>query len=184
MYDEESNYCETLITPMIPRSVHVASVAYVVLTVLCVIAALLVTWWALIIAVLSLVLRWKTLQLTTTEYEYQFWGRQLDVEAIERNDKRRPLATFRLDDVECMAREDAPEIRAYRSVLGGERTAYMDLTDRNPLGMPVYLMFVRDDVLREVRLQPSREMLRKMWQAAPGAIHIPEELQAEAAEEV
>ncbi|MCC8128707.1 MAG: hypothetical protein LIO51_02060 [Clostridiales bacterium] len=179
MYDEESNYCETLITPTVPRSVRNVCIAYVVLAVLCVIAAVLVTWWALLIGILSLVLRWKTLQMISAEYEYQFWGRQLDVEAIESNDKRRPVATFHLDDVECMAREDAPEIEAYRSVLGSEQPARMDLTDRNPLGMPVYLMFVRDDVLREVRLQPSREMLRKMWQAAPRAVHIPEELKAE-----
>ncbi len=179
MYDEESNYCETLITPTIPKSVRIASTAYIVLAVLCVISAVLVTWWSLLIAILSLVLRWKTLQVTSTEYEYQFWGRQLDIEAIERGGKRRPLVTFQLDDVECMAREDAPETAAYRKVLGGERTLQMDLTDRNPLGTPVYLMFVRDEMLREVRLQPSREMLRKMWRAAPGAVHIPEELKTE-----
>ncbi|MCD7880872.1 MAG: hypothetical protein LUG47_04225 [Clostridiales bacterium] len=179
MYDEDSNYCETLITPTIPKSVRFASAAYIVLAVLCVIAAVFVTWWTLIIAVLSLVLRWKTLQVTSTEYEYQFWGCQLDIEAIERGEKRRSLATFQLDDVECMAREDAPEIAAYRKVLGSEGTLRMDLTDRNPAGVPVYLMFVRDEVLREVRLQPSREMLRKMWRAAPKAVHIPESLKTE-----
>ncbi|MCC8182806.1 MAG: hypothetical protein LIO45_07560 [Clostridiales bacterium] len=179
MYEEESNYCETLVTPAVPQSVRTVCAAYVVLAVICAIAAVLVTWWALIISALSLVLRWKTLQVTATEFEYQFWGRQLDIEAIEPNSKRRPVATFFLDNVECMAQEDAPEIEAYRSVLDGEQTVKMDLTDRNPLGMPIYLMFVRDNVLKEVRIQPSREMLRKMWRAAPKAVYIPEELKEE-----
>lgn len=176
MYTEENNYCEVLISPDVPKEVRIISVAYIAAAVVCVLAGLFLNLIYLLLAVLCLVIRYTALRKARVEYEYQFWGRQLDVDRIQNSDKRKHFATYHMDNVEIMARADDPILENYRNLLNGAQPKKVDLTDRDPFSAPVYLMYVQEPSLLEVRLQPSREMLRQMWRVAPRQVLIPEEL--------
>ncbi|MBQ9166128.1 MAG: hypothetical protein IJX71_04310, partial [Oscillospiraceae bacterium] len=160
-----------------PKAAKSIKVVYILLAVLTGVMGLLLHPIFLLVFVFCLYMRYKTLNQVDFSLEYQFWARQLDIEMITGDDKHKPLATYYMDHVEIMAKEGDPALEAYCSGLTEEPAKKMDLTDHNPYGSTVYVMYVREDgELIRVRLQPSREMLRKMWQVAPRAIHIPEEL--------
>lgn len=177
MFDETNNYCDLLITPEPPKAAKTIKVVFILMAILTAFMGLVLHPIFLLVFVFCLYMRHKTLNQIEFSLEYQFWARQLDVEMITGDDKHKPLITIPMDNVEIMAREDDPALEAYCSRLGEEPDRKMDLTDHDPYGRTVYVMYTRDegDLLR-VRLQPSREMLRKMWQVAPRAVRIPQEL--------
>lgn len=177
MFDETNNYCDLRITPEPPKAAKNIKVLYILMAAVTAFVGLVIHPIFLLVFAFCLYMRYKTLNQVDFSLEYQFWARQLDVEMITGDDKHKPLATYHMDNVEIMAKEEDPALEAYRSGLRGEPERKMDLTDHNPYGSAVYVMYVREDGdLIRVRLQPSREMLRKMWQVAPRAVHIPEEL--------
>lgn len=177
MYDESNNYCEVLISRDRDKKVSLAGNLYIVMAVVTALLAFFVHPFYLLLTVICLVLRWQLMQKADVEFEYQFWGRQLDVEVIYGGEKRKKLTTYQMDDVEIMAREDDPILEDYQAISFGESAVKTrDLTDKDPNGRPVYLMYVRENELVRVRLQPSHEMLRNMWRVAPKAVHIPDEI--------
>ncbi|MBQ3090442.1 MAG: hypothetical protein IJD21_07805 [Oscillospiraceae bacterium] len=175
MFTENNNYCEVLISPPPVKNVKLMGTLYVVVAVICAVVGLLINPLYLILTVVCGFLGRKVLGQANTEYEYQFWGRQLDVEAVQGGETRKPIGTFMMDNVQLMAQEDSPLVADFRRI-HGDKAKKLDLTDRDPYGAPVYVMFIQEEELFEVRLQPSREMLRKMWQVAYRTVHIPQEL--------
>lgn len=181
MYNETNNYCEVLISRQPDRMVSRAMTAYVVLAVITGILAVIVHILYLLLTALCLFLRWRLQQKANVEFEYQFWGRQLDVDCIFGSAKRQQLVSYAMDEVELVARADDPVVEQYQSLLpAGEEVKTRDLTDREPDGRPVYVMYAREDLnLVRVLLQPSHEMLRQMWRIAPRVVHIPDSIREE-----
>lgn len=185
MYNEDNNYCEVVITPEPPKALKTINILYIVLAVVTALLAIIISPLLFLVAALCLFLRNKMQKQANIELEYQFWGRQLDIEMVTGDEKRKQVATFQMDEVEIMAREDAPALEEYRGRMEGRAVKKMDLTDHDPYSSAVYVMYVRaDQELLEVRLQPSREMLRKMWQVAFRTVRIPRELQQMAEEDL
>ena len=175
MYDESNNFCEVLISREPDKTVILLSRIYVALAVITGLLALFVNLLYLILTVACILLRRSVLNKASVEFEYEFWGRQLDVDLIRNGEKRDKLVTYLMDEVEILAQED------YRALLdAGTQVKTRDLTDQDPQGRPVYIMYAHEDVnLVQVRLQPSHEMLRQMWRVAPRIVHIPESIRRE-----
>lgn len=180
MYDESNNYCEVLISPETDKKVALVGSLYIVLAVITGLLAFFFNLLYLLLTVLCLVLRQQTLSRAAVEFEYQFWGRQMDVDLIRNGEKRSHLVTYLLDEVEILAKEDDPVLERYRGLLGQSQPKTRDLTDRAPDGRPVYVMYAHEGTdLVQVRLQPTHEMLRGMWRLAPNVVHIPEDVKKE-----
>lgn len=181
MYNESNNYCEVLVSRTPDKKLVLFSRLYVALAVITGLFALLFNLFYLILTALCLFLRWRMLNQAFVEFEYQFWGRQLDVDCIINSSKRKKLVTYQMDEAEILAREDDPVLQNYLELLGPNASyKTRDLTDRAPAGRPVYILFAREQLdLVKVRLQPSHEMLRQMWYIAPNIVHIPPEVRKE-----
>lgn len=180
MYDESNNYCEVLISPETDKKVALLGNLYIALAVITGLLAFFLNLLYLLLTILCLVLRWQTLSRTAVEFEYQYWGRQLDVDLIRNGEKRSHLVTYLMDELEILAKEDDPVLERYRGLLGQTQAKTRDLTDRAPDGRPVYVMYTHEGTdLVQVRLQPSHEMLRQMWRSAPSLVHIPEQVKKE-----
>lgn len=181
MYDESNNFCEVLISREPDKKVILVSRIYVALAVITGLLALFVNLLYLILTVACILLRRSVLNKASVEFEYEFWGRQLDVDLIRNGEKRDKLVTYLMDEVEILAREGDPLLEDYRALLdAGTQVKTRDLTDQDPQGRPVYIMYAHEDVnLVQVRLQPSHEMLRQMWRVAPRIVHIPESIRRE-----
>lgn len=160
MYDESNNFCEVLISREPDKKVILVSRIYVALAVITGLLALFVNLLYLILTVACILLRRSVLNKASVEFEYEFWGRQLDVDLIRNGEKRDKLVTYLMDEVEILAREGDPLLEDYRALLdAGTQVKTRDLTDQDPQGRPVYIMYAHEDVnLVQVRLQPSHEM--------------------------
>ena len=183
MFTENNNYCEVIITPQPPKMAKVLNLLYIALAVVSALMGLLMSPLLLLLIFLCLFMRKLTLAKLNYKLEYQFWGRQLDVEMITGDDKRKNIGTYHLDKLKLMAKEDDPALETARKELAGKNLRIFDLTDHNPVGTDVYIMLMDEGAeVLEVHIQPSREMLRKMWQVAFRAVRIPKELKTADAE--
>lgn len=181
MYDESNNFCEVLISREPTKAVQAVAKIYIGLMVFTALLGLFVHFLFLPLTLACFLLRRNTLNKASVEFEYEFWGRQLDVDLIQNGEKRVKLVTYLMDEVEILARENDPLLEDYRALLDdGVQVKSRDLTDMDPEGRPVYVMYAHEDMnLVQVRIQPSHEMLRQMWRVAPSIVHIPEEIRRE-----
>ncbi len=177
MLNESNNYCETLVRSAGDKTARLLT------TVCAVAAAALILLFLLfggllllLLAAASVALWYFNRRRCQVEYEYQFWGRQLDIECIYGAEKRKPLATYQMDQVEVMAREGDEALASYQ----GRQLPTRDLTDGGRSGAAVYVMYVNAPDLRRIRLQPSPEMLCNMWRVAPQQVKLPPEVRAQA----
>ena len=178
MYNESNNYCEVLISPPPERGPILAGQVCLSAGILAALMGLFLHPLFFLLTIGALVLRHQFQSKALVEYEYQFWGRQLDIESITNGDRRRSLVTYQLDEAELLAPEGDPVVERYCSLSGEAGQAPVrDLTNRIPQSQPVYLLYAREGMaLVQVRLQPSEEMLRQMWRVAPSIVHIPSSL--------
>lgn len=178
MYNESNNYCEVLISPPPERGPILAGQVCLAAGILAALLGLLIHPLLFLAAIGALALSYQFRGKAQVEYEYQFWGRQLDIETITNGDRRRSLVTYSLDEAELLAQEEDPVVERYRSLSGEAGQAPVrDLTNRIPNSQPVYLLYAREGTqLVQVRLQPTEEMLRHMWRVAPSVVHIPSNL--------
>lgn len=179
MVNESNNYCETLIRPAPDGTARLLTGVCLGAAVLCLLLFLLFGGWLFLLLTAAVLVLWYfNRRRSQVEYEYQFWGRQLDIECIYGAEKRKPLATYQMDQVEALAPQGDASLADYQ----GRQMPTRDLTARAADGAEVYAMYVRDGELRRVLLQPSEEMLRNMWRVAPERVHIPARLRAQAEE--
>lgn len=181
MYNESNNYCEVLIAREPDQKALLTARVFLALAILTGVLGLLWNLLFFILTILLALLYRQKVSGAAVEFEYQFWGRQLDVDCIRNASSRRKLVTYQMDEAEILAREDDPVLERYQALLGSqEPVRTRDFTDGDPEGRPVYVLYAREgtDLVR-VRLQPTHEMLRQMWRVTPNLVHIPASIRQE-----
>ena len=141
----------------------------IVLTVLAVLAGLIITPLALIIAVALGIACYFVIPKTDVEYEYLFINGDFDIDMIMSKTKRKKVKSFKLSEAYLPAPLDSHRMDYYN---GNQNMKVLDFSSGNPEHKRFGVITRLDGNLCKIILEPDEALAQAMKNSAPSKVFL------------
>ena len=141
----------------------------IVLTVLAVLAGLIITPLALIIAVALGIACYFVIPKTDVEYEYLFINGDFDIDMIMSKTKRKKVKSFKLSGSDLAAPLDSHRMDYYN---GNQNMKVLDFSSGNPKHKRFGVITRLDGNLCKIILEPDEALAQAMKNSAPSKVFL------------
>ena len=170
---------EEIVSPKNPKTVKTIKVLLTIVMAACVASVAIMMWrivtpdginWinivncVILLALAILCLYGRGQQLV--EYEYAFTNGEVDIAKIVGSTKRKPLVSFKMQDVREMGRVNTGNFEDYDTDPDVKRT--IAVLNKSSSGI-IYVYFVKEGVPELVIMDPSKKLRSLMKQYDPNA---------------